>query len=101
MADRNRLSVPQIRIIIDDVEQRHDVNDNDYDDDGDRHGRRRTINGFCDSYDEDNNRDWNRQYQHDNYEDEDNITEVDPGQRFDIIYWFGHNVVLSFLYLFW
>lgn len=85
MADRNRLSVPQIRIIIDDVEQRQDCNDNDYDDDGDRYCRRRTINGFCGNYDEDDNRDWNRQYQDDNYEDENNINEVDTSQRFDII----------------
>lgn len=77
MADRNRLSVPQIRIIIDDVEQRHDGND----DIGERHCRRRTINDFCDNYDEDINRDWNRQYQDDNYEDD----EVDTGQRFDIL----------------
>lgn len=82
MADRNRLSVPQIRIIIDDVEQRHVGNDNDY---GDRHCRRQTINGFCGNYDVDDNRDWNRQYQDDNYEDVDNIIGRDNGQRFDII----------------
>lgn len=85
MADRNRLSVPQIRIIIDDVEQPHDGNDIDDDDYGERHCRRRNINGFCDNYDEDDNKDWNRQYQGDNYEDEDNSPEVDTGQRFDII----------------
>lgn len=63
MADRNRLSVPEIRIIIDDEkQQRHnEINDKAYDDDyaGESHRHRdRTINGLCDNYDENDSRDW-------------------------------------------
>lgn len=83
MADRNRLSVPQIRIIIDDVEpQRSNSDENDHHDDyDDSHCRQRTIKCLGYNYD---NRDYDRQYHDDNYEDEDKINAVDTGQRFAI-----------------